>query len=571
MKSILECAKRLIAVSSLCAVGVVSVHAQNGVSVIDSLNIHHGGPGPSYGFYYASCWGYVAPDGHEYALIGCYSGTSIIDLDASPIREVAYVPGANSEWKELKTWGHYAYAVSENPTMGLQIIDLSNLPDSAHLVTSLFTIGPRNVSQSHTITVADGYLYLNGGSSNGTTIYSLSNPVSPTYLGQYQPEYVHDCYVRNDTLFAAAINNQNGGGVYIASVVNKATPQQIGHVTYTGSSTHNAWVSPDGRYLYSTDEIYSPANHSLKVFDISNLPSFTPLTPHTFNPATVIHNVHGRGNYVYVAHYKSGVFVGDVHTPAAVTTAGTFNTYRGGGVSSSYAGCWGVYPYFPSGRWIASDTQTGLYLLSFNGLQPRIRSPLLAPADGDTIAEAAVTSFQWRSAASQVEDPHYYQLHIWGSGVDTLIKTRDTSLSVTALPGYVLGQSYRWHVWIKDEYTAVSSQDTFQFVYGTSTVGIGPMPNTPATFVLKQNHPNPFNPSTTIEFTVPFSGRVTIEVFNILGQKVATLVDDIRHAGEHQVKFSSTQSGRPLPSGLYLYRMTAPGGFTDTKKMILLQ
>lgn len=161
--------------------------AQDGVTVVDSLNPRHGGPGPSYGFFFASCWGYVAPDGQEYALIGCYSGTSIVDLDASPIHEVAYVPGSNSEWKELKVWGHYAYAVSENPSMGLQIIDLQYLPDSAHLVRSVFTIGPRNVGNSHTVTVADGYLYLNGGSSNGTTIYSLADPANPTYVGQYQP------------------------------------------------------------------------------------------------------------------------------------------------------------------------------------------------------------------------------------------------------------------------------------------------------------------------------------------------------------------------------------------------
>ncbi len=90
---------------SLAHVFMVSIDvAQNGVTVVDSLNPRHGGPGPSYGFHFASCWGYVAPDGHEYALIGCYSGTSIVDLDASPIHEVAYVPGSNPLYQDGQTY-----------------------------------------------------------------------------------------------------------------------------------------------------------------------------------------------------------------------------------------------------------------------------------------------------------------------------------------------------------------------------------------------------------------------------------------------------------------------------------
>lgn len=103
----------LLSVATLLALPLL-IHAQtNGVTFLDSLSIGHGGPGTIYPFYFASCWAYVAPDGHEYALLGCYSGTSIIDLDAIPIREVAYIPGVDSEWKEMKSWGHYAYAVAD--------------------------------------------------------------------------------------------------------------------------------------------------------------------------------------------------------------------------------------------------------------------------------------------------------------------------------------------------------------------------------------------------------------------------------------------------------------------------
>lgn len=533
--------------------------SQNGVTVLDSLNIRHGGPGGSYGFYYASCWGYVAPDGHEYALIGCYSGTSIIDLDATPIREVAYIPGSNSEWKELKTWGRYAYAVSENSAMGLQIIDLKFLPDSARLVRTLMSIGGHNVNRSHTITVADGYLYLNGGVSNGTTIYNLADPENPTYVGQFQTAYVHDSYVRGDTMLAAAINGQ---GCYVVSLANKASPIQLGLIAYTGSGTHNAWLSISGRYVFTSDEI-GTTTKSMKVWDIQSFPAVQ-LTPFQPSPSNTIHNVHGRGNYVYMAYYKAGVFVADVHNPASIINAGTFNTYRGGGTSAQYAGCWGVYPYFPSGRWIASDTQTGLYVLKFDGLKARTRSALLSPPN-NTVMPAGSNTFRWRRAASMQEDPHSYKLHVWGSGVDTLMKAADTSLVVPALTGFQTGQVYNWHVWINDEFTSVSSQDTFHFTYGSSVGVIEP--STPMSFALLQNYPNPFNPSTVIAFQLPAGDHVTLEVLSVLGEKVATLVNEIRTEGLHEVRFDASS----LASGVYMYRLRAASGYVDFKKMLLIR
>jgi choice-of-anchor B domain-containing protein len=537
--------------------------AQNGVTCIDSLNQRHGGPGPSYQFYYASCWGYVAPDGHEYALMGCYSGTSIIDLDAAPLREVAYVAGVNSEWKEIKTWGHYAYAVSEG-NMGLQIIDLKYLPDSAHLVRSVTSVGGKNITRSHTVSVADGYLYLNGcanASPGGAIILSLADPENPTFVGQYEPEYLHDVYVRRDTLYGAAIN---GGGVYIASLANKAAPTQIGHITYTGSGTHNTWASVSGRYLFTSDEVGTTPK-SMKVWDLQNLPAVVQLTPFQPSPANTIHNVHGRGNYVYMSYYKAGAFVADVHDPTNIINAGTFNTYRGGGTSAQYAGCWGVYPYFPSGRWIGSDTQTGLYVFRFNGLVARTRSPLLAPTNNAIISTGATTTFRWRRATSMIEDPHYYKLHMWGPGVDTLISAADTSLAVPALPGFQNARLYNWHVWINDEFTSVSGRDTFHFSYG-SQAGVGTDPSVPMQFTLFQNYPNPFNPSTTIAFDLPVDSRITLIVYDLLGEEVQSLVSGLVRAGHHVETFNAAD----LPSGVYICRLTA-GPYSSAIKLVLLR
>ena len=88
--------------------------------------------------------------------------------------------------------------------------------------------------------------------------------------------------------------------------------------------------------------------------------------------------------------------------------------------------------------------------------------------------------------------------------------------------------------------------------------------SSPKVFVLEQNYPNPFNPSTTIQYGLPARSHVTLAVFNMLGQEVATLVQGEQDAGNRSIVFDA--SG--LSSGIYFYRITA-GDFTDTKRFVL--
>ena len=88
----------------------------------------------------------------------------------------------------------------------------------------------------------------------------------------------------------------------------------------------------------------------------------------------------------------------------------------------------------------------------------------------------------------------------------------------------------------------------------------------PVSFELNQNYPNPFNPSTNISFTLQSSGHVNLTVYNVQGQKVATLVDGVRSAGAHDVTFNAES----LASGIYVYRLENSGQ-SITRKMILLK
>ncbi len=97
---------------------------------------------------------------------------------------------------------------------------------------------------------------------------------------------------------------------------------------------------------------------------------------------------------------------------------------------------------------------------------------------------------------------------------------------------------------------------------GTTSVA----PGTAAAFALFQSYPNPFNPTSTIEYSLPADIRVLLRVFNLVGQEVATLVDERQEAGVHKVRFEAAN----LPSGVYFYRIHA-GGFVQTKRMLLVK
>ncbi|MBI5473293.1 MAG: T9SS type A sorting domain-containing protein [Ignavibacteriae bacterium] len=88
----------------------------------------------------------------------------------------------------------------------------------------------------------------------------------------------------------------------------------------------------------------------------------------------------------------------------------------------------------------------------------------------------------------------------------------------------------------------------------------------PSTFDLEQNYPNPFNPTTTIRYQIPAANRVQLKLYDLLGQEVATLFDDVQEPGRYRLVFDANG----LASGMYVYRLQA-GSFVNTKKLLLLK
>ncbi len=154
----------------------------------------------------------------------------------------------------------------------------------------------------------------------------------------------------------------------------------------------------------------------------------------------------------------------------------------------------------------------------------------------------------------------------------------DTSLAMTGLR---TSTTYYWQVYAANSagnspYSVTNRFTTSRRLAApaldsTTTTGPSVANTIPREFSLRQNYPNPFNPNTRIELALPQACQVTLEIFNVLGQKVRTLVNGQMSAGNHSVEWNSTDDrGRQVSSGIYLYRLTA-GDYLETRKMVLLK
>ena len=93
----------------------------------------------------------------------------------------------------------------------------------------------------------------------------------------------------------------------------------------------------------------------------------------------------------------------------------------------------------------------------------------------------------------------------------------------------------------------------------------------PEVFALYNNYPNPFNPVTNITYDIPEVAQVTLDVYNIAGQKVRTLAQGLHEPGRYRIQWNATNDyGKPLSSGMYIYRIHA-GDFVSVKKLILMK
>ncbi|MCM2271547.1 MAG: choice-of-anchor B family protein [candidate division Zixibacteria bacterium] len=312
---------------------------------------------------YGGIWGYTDSLGNEYALLCARNeGVSIIDINTLPPTEVGFMPSITpaKDAKEVKVYGHYAVIVKENEK--LQIFDISDVTNPIQVGTMTPDSSTGRVAGSHNVLVDGNYAYVVGNhGTGGLEIFDISNPASPVeILPGFQPFYYHDIAIRNDTIYAAGIY---GDGIDIIDVTNKAAPFLVKRFNYSGSGAHNMDLSADGKYIYISDEIGVSGNWT-RIFDLNDLNNIQEIAQIIVDPAAVAHNCYRKDTLLYQAYYTEGVRVWSVANPASPYEVAYYDTYQP--AAYGYLGCWTVYPFFASGKLVASDMQSGLYVLELD-------------------------------------------------------------------------------------------------------------------------------------------------------------------------------------------------------------
>ncbi|HEX9794799.1 MAG TPA: choice-of-anchor B family protein, partial [Planctomycetota bacterium] len=305
---------------------------------------------------YNDCWGYTAPDGREYAIIGTSTGTAFYNaVDPTAPYLTGYIPGPNSVWRDMKTWDEFCYVVTEGGG-GMQIVDLRD-PEKPVL---LAVWGDNRWGNAHNIAidVGTGTAYV-CGTNNGTVIIDLTVPTSPVHVTNYTSQYVHDLHVQHGLAHNAEIN---AGDYRILDVSNLPSKPSIGAIQTPGSFTHSTWANAGDSLCVTTDE--SGGGH-LALYDISTPGSIRLLDQWTINPAATVHNAYIRGDRVYASWYTEGFACVDISDPANMRFVGSYDTNAASG--GGYDGAWGCYPFAPSGVVYISDRDEGLHILRVVG------------------------------------------------------------------------------------------------------------------------------------------------------------------------------------------------------------
>lgn len=402
-----------------CIDGVAEGYPCNKVDLIGHLGLVE--LGTTAGGSGSDMWGWTDPDtGKEYALVGLNNGTAFIDLsDPDHLLRVGNLAthSSNSTWRDIKTYGYYAFIVSEAADHGMQVFDLRRLRNVA-TPPATFTEDAwyGNFGRAHNIVINEqsGFAYAVGsrqGSQQcgaGLHMIDIRNPLLPVFAGCFGADgYTHDAqcivydgpdtaHVGREICFAA-----NEDTLTIVDVENKSAPVMLSRTGYAGSSyTHQGWLTADRRYFLLNDELdEQDFGHTTRtyVWNVQDLDAPQLAFAYTGPVPAIDHNLYVHQGYAYESNYRSGLRIIDLSNidSGSLAEAAYFDTYPASD-DANYGGTWSNYPYYASGLVGISDMNRGFFVVEPNlCVAPAAADGLVANANGDNRIDLA-----WNASAS---------------------------------------------------------------------------------------------------------------------------------------------------------------------------
>eukprot|EP00592_Proboscia_alata_P015353 CAMPEP_0194393994 /NCGR_PEP_ID=MMETSP0174-20130528/123607_1 /TAXON_ID=216777 /ORGANISM="Proboscia alata, Strain PI-D3" /LENGTH=1123 /DNA_ID=CAMNT_0039189741 /DNA_START=197 /DNA_END=3565 /DNA_ORIENTATION=- len=334
--------------------------------------------------YVNDIWGWTDPQQNEmeYAIVGMYEGTAFVDISTPTRPRILGILEDKNEtgtwWRDIKTYGDYAFIVADQWNEGMQVFDLTQLRGLTEDPERLFVESARldSFSYAHNIAINEesGTAYVVGSDEcwGGLHMVNIKDPLNPFVEGCYGNDgYTHDaqCIIYNgpdmehrgkEICFAC-----NEDHLAILDVTNRTNVINLASLYYEDSVyVHQGWLTED-RHFFLVDEEDSKETSETFIIDISNLDR--PFLKNTYqhNRGNTDHNQFVKGRYTYQANYKAGLRILDTKhvSKGSLLEVASFDVYRAND-DSGHQGAWGVYPYFDSGLVIVTSTSGGLFILT---------------------------------------------------------------------------------------------------------------------------------------------------------------------------------------------------------------
>ena len=369
-----------------CENGMAGVYPCNGYDLLGRISLSDFGATAG-----NDVWGWTDPTtDKEYALMGLDNATAFVDItDAENLIYLGKLPSASvsDAWRDIKVYKDHAFIVADNSSgddsHGVQVFDLTRLRNVTNLpVTFDEDVHYTDLGRAHNIVINEGtgFAYVVGTNrgdqyGGGVHFVDIQDPANPIAAGGYGANgYTHDAQVityngpdadyTGVEVFIGANENQ----VAIVNVTDKMNPVEISTFGYDNISyTHQGWFTEDQRYYIfgdELDEVNFGFDTRTLVFDLLDLDNPVLHTTYTGETTAIDHNGYVKGTQYFLSNYRAGVRVLDIAgiDGKTIIEEGFFDTYPASN-SAGFDGVWSVYPYFPSGKIVVSDINSGLFVI----------------------------------------------------------------------------------------------------------------------------------------------------------------------------------------------------------------